>query len=463
MKKIALYAFALLATAFTACTEDFADWAEPQGFEQEEAVGVSLSATAGASIDFASYEAETVTAFTPTVTMPEGATVTSYKLTISGNDLPVDMNGNVNTKEYEALVIALNGRRPTERTMPATVDAYIAIGDETFKVSTTIELKATPEAPVISANHYLIGAPSEWNPTCTTLKFNHSGKDVYDDPVFTITFPVTEGENWFAFTDDVTVEKNDWSYVFGCAEGNGNNGMEGGIVRRSELPEGDDGSFKVVVEGDAKFVKMTINMLEYTYKLEKLNFSEFIYVPGDPKWNPATAPAVCSPNYDGAYDGFAYLTTNGFKFVGDREDDWNPQWNYASFTTFSEGITGEDNICAPANGFYFIEANLATSSLTLTETTWSIIGAVTGDSSWGTDFDMTYDNETEAWVYTGELVAGEFKFRANKAWDIDFGGVFEELVRSGGNLSIAEAGNYEVKLYLTRSASDKLYCTVTKK
>ena len=101
--------------------------------------------------------------------------------------------------------------------------------------------------------------------------------------------------------------------------------------------------------------------------------------------------------------------------------------------------------------------------MTLTETTWSIIGAVTGDSSWGTDFDMTYDNETEAWVYTGELVAGEFKFRANKAWDIDFGGAFEELVRSGGNLSIAEAGNYEVKLYLTRSASDKLYCTVTKK
>ena len=41
MKKIALYAFALLATAFAACTEDFADWAEPQGFEQEEAVGVS--------------------------------------------------------------------------------------------------------------------------------------------------------------------------------------------------------------------------------------------------------------------------------------------------------------------------------------------------------------------------------------------------------------------------------------
>lgn len=463
MKKIALYAFVLLATAFTACTEDFADWAEPQGFEQEEAVGVSFSATAGASIDFATYEGETVTVFNPSVTMPEGATVSGYKLTVNGNDLPVDLNGQANTEEYESLVIALNGRRPTERTMTATVDAFIAIGNETLKASATIELKATPEAPVISANHYIIGAPSEWNPGCTTLKFNHSGKDVYDDPIFTITFPVTEGENWFAVTDDVSVEHaNDWSYVFGCVEGNGNNGTEGQLARRSELS--DDGSFNVVVNGDAKFIKMTINMLEYTYKIEKLNFGEYIYIPGDhvTDWNPALAPALASPAFDGVYTGFAYLNTQ-FKFTHAR--NWDNEYNYSSFSTYSDIFSGEGagNINVSTPGFYYLEANVPAGSLTATPTAWSIIGAATGDTSWGTDFEMTYDNETGAWIYTGELVAGEFKFRANKAWDIDFGGTFEELVRGGGNLSIAEAGTYEVKLYLTRSTSDKLYCTVTKK
>lgn len=57
---------------------------------------------------------------------------------------------------------------------------------------------------------------------------------------------------------------------------------------------------------------------------------------------------------------------------------------------------------------------------------------------------------------------GEFKFRANHEWGINFGGSFEELQRDGANLRITEAGKYEVKLFLTRSASEKIYCTVTK-
>ena len=466
MKKLAIYAFALLATAFTSCTEDFADWAEPQGFEQEEAVSVSFSATAGASVNFATYEEETVTVFTPSFTMPEDATVTGYKLTIKGKDLPVDLNGKVNTEEYESLVIALNGRRPEERTMAATVDAFIAIGEETLKTSANIELKATPEAPVISANHYLIGAPSEWDPACTTLKFNHSGNDVYDDPVFTITFPVENGEIWFAVTDDISVENaSDWNYVFGCVEGNGNNGMKGQLARRSELA--DDGSFKLVIEDDAKFVKMTINMLEYTYSFEKLDFQEYIYAPGDPKWNPTVAPAVWSPNFDGVYEGYAYLTTNGFKFVMDRATtNWDPQYNYSSFSTYSEGITdGGGNICAPANGFYHIKADVPNASLTLTEMTWGIIGDAT-PNGWDADTEMGWNAEEEAWTITTNLSVGEFKFRyhnSNGDWTYNLGGTINELTQDGGNLKIEEAGEYDIKLYLTRSISDKMYCSLTKK
>ena len=89
MKKIALYAFALLATAFTACTEDFADWAEPQGFEQEEAVGVSFSATAGNPIDMATVTGETVSVFTPSVTA-EGMTSVSYSINVEGTTLETD-------------------------------------------------------------------------------------------------------------------------------------------------------------------------------------------------------------------------------------------------------------------------------------------------------------------------------------------------------------------------------------
>ena len=465
MKKIALYAFALLATAFTACTEDFADWAEPQGFEQEEAIGVSFSATAGAPIDMATVTGETVSVFTPSVTA-EGMTSVSYSINVEGTTLETDGQGNVSVADLTKITETKFGKAPEQRTLAATVSAFIAMGDEVLKETAPIEIKVTLVAPQISNNYYIIGEPSAWDPTCTTMVFSHSDTNVYDDPIFTIVFAPVDNDGdgfcWFAVTDDVTVEKNDWKYVLGCMEGNGNNGESGKIARRLDLE--DDGSFKIPVDGSAKFIKMTLNMMDYAYTIEKLNFGEYIYIPGDhvKDWNPALAPALASPAFDGVYTGFAYLNTQ-FKFTHAR--NWDNEYNYSSFSTYSDIFSGEGtgNINVSTPGFYYLEANVPAASLTATPTAWSIIGAATGDTSWGTDFEMTYDNETGAWVYNGELVAGEFKFRANKAWNIDFGGTFEELVRGGGNLSIAEAGTYEVKLYLTRSTSDKLYCTVTKK
>jgi hypothetical protein len=102
-----------------------------------------------------------------------------------------------------------------------------------------VVLTITPEAPYISQNYYIVGAPSEWNPSCTTMPFNHSGKDVYEDAIFTVTFPVSDGETWFAIADDKTIEANDWPMLLGCAEGNGKNGTTGKIARRTELS--DDG------------------------------------------------------------------------------------------------------------------------------------------------------------------------------------------------------------------------------
>ena len=55
MKKLALYAGALLAAcAFTACDEDFTDWADPQQNQQEaaaEAVNLTMQAVPTATID----------------------------------------------------------------------------------------------------------------------------------------------------------------------------------------------------------------------------------------------------------------------------------------------------------------------------------------------------------------------------------------------------------------------------
>lgn len=469
MKKNLLYALAL-ATSLVACTDDYTDWAAPQQNDPEEAKSVSVSVSAASAIDYANVTAETVQIFSTSVTAEEGATAT-YKVNLSNEDgsktatLVADTNGSVSAAELQETVVSFFGKAPTPRVMKAIVDAYVDINGQTIKVtSSPIEVNVTLVAPQISKEYYLIGAPSSWDVLNTSLKFNHSGKDVYDDPIFTIVFPVSDGETWFAVTDSISINQNladgSWSQVFGCAEGNGNNGEEGLLKRRADI--GDDGSFKIVVAGDAKFIKMTLNMMDYTYKFEKLNFGEWIYVPGNHQgWNPETAPALQSPNFDGIYKGFTYLNGN-FKFT--KERNWNAEYNFNDFATKDDIFFNNDgsNINISEEGFYQITADVASSTLKAVKTSWGIIGPAQA-GGWDSDTDLAWNAEDESWTATVELAADEFKFRANDDWGINVGGAFDNLTQDGGNMKITEAGTYEVKLFLTRSASDKMYCTLTKK
>ena len=468
MKKYLLYSLlGVAALSATSCNEDFnEDVAAPQQWEQEAAITLpGLSISPVATVDLATAS-DSVTIFNPSVsgTLPEGATLDNFRVDLVAESGSTTLNasttGKVATTELQAVIEKAYGKRPTERTFTATVYANIMNNGQASLLKGETTVKAIPVAPQISQHYYLIGAPSAWDPTCVTMPFNHSNKDVYEDPVFSIVFPVADGETWFAVTDDITVEKNDWSQVFGCAEGNGNNGEEGTLKRRADLT--DDGSFKVVVNGDAKFIKMTLNMMEYTYKIEKLNFAEFIYVPGNHQgWSPEKAPALQSPNFDGVYVGYTYLNGN-FKFT--KERNWNAEYNFNDFAVKDDIFFNNDgsNINISEEGFYQIKADVASSNLSAVKTTWGIIGPAQA-GGWDTDTDMTWNAADESWTATVELAADEFKFRANDGWTINVGGSFDNLTQDGGNIKVTEAGTYEVKLFLTRSASDKMYCTLTKK
>lgn len=470
MKKYLLYSlFGAAALSMASCNEDFNDVAAPQEWAQEEAITLpGLSISPVATVDLATA-GDSVTIFNPSVsgTLPEGATVANFRVDLAAENgtstLNASTTGKVATADLQAAIEKAYGKRPEAREFAATVYANIMTNGQASLIKSETTVTAIPQAPQISKNYYLIGAPSAWEPTCVTMPFNHSGKDVYEDPIFTIVFPVSDGETWFAVADDITVETADWKQVFGCAEGNGANGEEGVLKRRADLT--DDGSFMVNVAGDAKFIKMTLNMMEYTYKIEKLNFAEFIYVPGNHQgWAPDKAAALQSPNFDGVYVGYTYLNGN-FKFT--KERNWNGEYNFNDFATKDDIFFNNDgsNINISEEGFYQITADVAASKLSAVKTTWSIIGSATGDPNWGTDLEMTYVTEDESWTYTGALTAGEFKFRANKDWTLSFGGAsFDDLTSdNGANLKIEEEGNYEVKFFLTRSTSDKIYCTVTKK
>ncbi len=472
--KISKYlAFAFAGLLMVSCDEDFDDWASPKSYPQEEAItipGYSATAAEGAVIDMAQAPASVKIVDLAGEALPEGFTLQNIRLLATPEgvegaketEINLADDGTVETSVLDALTIETFGRRPVQRVFncKVLVDA-VKDGQAVLIDAGTVKFKLTPVAPDISKHYYLIGgiAGTEWNPTCTTLPFNHSDKDIYDDPVFTITFPVAEGENWFAFVDDVTVEKNDWSYVYACAEGNGKNGDTGKICRRKDLTTGDDGSFKIVVNGDAKFVKMTIDLFDGTYKFEKLNFGEYFYeIGGESGWK--TPHALYGPNNDGKYLGYYWLEGE-FKFKPNK-DDWNGDYEYAGDNKIAD--IGGANCPDPGAGFYKIDVDLQEGTYNLTKVeSITCVGVHNGWNQADAALHMTYNSAEGCWELTTNLTNG-FKFAMNDDWKVSWGGAnddpaaYDNITQNGGkDLNVPDGdGVYSIKLYLSHEGANRV-------
>ena len=67
---------------------------------------------------------------------------------------------------------------------------------------------------------------------------------------------------------------------------------------------------------------------------------------------------------------------------------------------------------------------------------------------------MTYNVDDNVWEVTTDLEAGVFKFRANDAWDINYGlddPLINSLKKDGSDIAVDEAGNYTITLILNNS------------
>ena len=453
IKKI-LFGFALLATV-ASCTDDYTDWSQPQSNPQEDAVAFGDGSVAPVGlIDFANIPEGQEMVQVCTITAPTASDELykpEYKIILGENEYDINANGEMSVADLENYVISTFGRRPVEREIDASLSTWVNNGSTAVKLTSGVfKITAKPEAPQISDAYYIIGEPGAWDPSDVTLKFNHSGNDVYDDPVFTITIPVADndgdGNMWFAISDPIAAEAystsggTDWSKVIGCAEGNGNNTEEGKVARRSEI--GNDGSFVIPVDGTAKFVKITLNMMDYSYKIEKLNFQEILWVAGSGN-NWAQVDMVSSPSYNGEYKGFMYLG-NEFKFCS------QPNWDGTNYGDGFSTDPGAGNMTLPAGyseGYYMVDMSLASSSLVLTPIhTIGIIGNATANG-WDASTPLTYNPVNRCWEADVVLTDGEFKFRANDGWDISWGGDLNNLsIDNAPNITVA-AGAYHIALY----------------
>lgn len=463
MKKIA-YLSILAGLLLTSCVEG--DYgikpADPQTNPQEEAVTFpsSLAVSAVSAIDLAAVEADSVAIAVYTPAETAVGELGNYRIVVDDTYVfPVGTDMKVPVEDLQNMVVETYGKRPSARPFKGILEGDVLVGGQgSYVASSEFDIVLTPKAPFIASAYYLIGNMNDWNDAnAKNYQFKHSGKDVYEDPVFTITFTAGADCYWKIIPQTNYDAGNAWNEgptgVVGVAV-DGDSALEGTLV--TEKPQAGK-----IAEGG--MYKMTINMIEYTYTLQKLAFEEYIYIPGNHQgWNPGAAPALWCPNFDGVYTGFSNLNGD-FKFT--RVRSWDSEYNYNDFTTFSEGLSQGDgsNIKMAAAGFYYVKADVAAGSLTATQTTtWGIIGPAQA-GGWDADTDMTWNAEKGCWYAAGvTLSAGEMKFRANDAWDINVGGEFGNLVENGANIAV-EAGTYDIELYLERTTKDNAYAVLTKK
>ena len=453
-----------LLMAMVSCTEDYTDWGNPQTNPQEEAVAFGNGSVAPVDvINLADVKTEKVkVASIVAPTSSDAAYTPNYKINFDGQSFDIDADGNMATAELTSYIVDKYGKRPTERDIDATLDAWVSNGATAVKMATSekFQIKAIPEAPVIEEGYYLVGDMfttddvNGWTKEVAKA-FNHSDKDVYEDPVFTVSFETTKADQYWKIIPKKNIDSGDiWAAGVVGPKVDGDDSMTG------TLTNGDAKAGKIAKAGK---YKLTINMMDYSYTIEEVKYDPFIYFIGATDgWTNAEQKLALVDANTGTYTGFLYCADpnnwgNQFKFQR-VAGSWDNEINSSTFNTFEGAATNENgNIGVNAGeGVYYFDVNLANGTIKATKV--ETMGIIGGFNNWGGDAAMTWNAEEYCFEATNVGVTADgWKFRVNGGWDINLGGSLNNLTAGGDNIAVA--GN-TIKLYPTRKTSDNIYCTV---
>lgn len=461
--------------SMVSCTEDYTDWGNPQSNSQEEAVAFGNgSVTPVDVINLADVTTEKIkVASIVAPTSSDAAYTPNYKINFDGQSFDIDADGNMAKADLVNYITNKYGKRPTERDIDATLDAWQSNGSTAVKMVTseTFQVKAIPEAPFIDAAYYLVGdmfnveavgdaaAVDGWNTVSAKQAFKQSGKDVYDDPVFTITFETTKANQYWKIIPKKNVDAgNFWAAGVVGPKVYGDDSMTG------SLTNGDAKAGKIAKAGK---YKLTLNMMDYSYTLEEVNYDPFIYFIGATDgWTNADQKLALVDDAKGVYTGYLYCADpngwgNQFKFQR-VAGSYDNEINSGAFSTFSGAATSEGgNIGVNAGeGVYYFDVNLGEGTITATKV--ETMGMIGGFNNWDGDEPMKWNAEEYCFEATFKapnagVTADGWKFRVNGGWDINLGGSINNLTAGGDNITVA---GKTVKLYPTRKTNDNIYCTV---
>ena len=464
-----------LLMSMVSCTEDYTDWANPQTNPEEEAVAfgngsvtpvdvINLANVTEEKIQVASIVAPTSSnaSYTPTI-----------KINLGDKTFDIDNDGKMATADLASYIAETYGKRPVERDIDATLDAWISNGSTTVKMATSeiFQVKAIPVAPVIDEGYYLVGdmfnvkgdgdavVVDGWNTVSAKQAFKHSDKDVYDDPIFTLTFETKEANQCWK----VIPKKNIDAETFWAAGVVGPK-IDGDVSMTGLLTSDGPGAGKIAEPGK---YKLTLNMMDYSYTIEKVMYDPFIYFIGSTDgWGSNDQKLALVDEETGTYTGYVYIADPngaGFEFKFQREQgNWDTAIGASNFVTFKDAAkdpqNGNNLGVNAGEGVYYMDVNLSEGTITATKV--ESMGMVGQFQGWDKEapVPMTWNAEEYCFEATmAGVTADGWKFIVNKDWPINLGGSIDNLEQDGANLTVA--GN-TIKLYPTRKTKDNIFCTV---
>ena len=510
---------ALLSMGLVACNQDFDTEFVPQTNLPESLLqlsDVSVANSTPGTINLADYinEETGIAKAIPigTVTVKEGAmpanTILKAEVEFSkdadfANSIVLDANSLEGTNEISVSPTLLQEAYFNNITRnPATTDVYVQTvlytvtdgtseaivgkpGENYFAQSA---VKFTPLNKVqISPAYYVIGAAGGWSADgARTQKFQHSDADVYEDPIFTIIVDAGGDDCWFAIGDDTAIDAvaaGDWTQLFGTK--GASEDLTGTMDRRYNL--GGDHSFHVT---GAKKIRITLDMLEYSYKIEPVNISDAYYLIGGPgEWNAESAMTMQfshsaldvfeDPVFTYTFEGnggdmwFAFGDKDAIDAVADGT--WNKLFGTKGESTDLSGsfdrrynLDGDHSFCVDGKAkFYRFQINLADMTYTITPLNFQEYIYEAGvNNDWGAVAQPLYCPDGNG-TYTGFFYAqdadwsggkGAFKFTgAFNDWSqgnygtgtINADGLSGTLIDDGGSGNVlADPGFYQAEVNL---------------
>jgi len=486
MKKLNIFMSALLGIAFTACTENFDPEVGPQSYLPESplatsdvtmtseasAINIESLIEAGnpitigtasvregampvntvlkATVDFASDPN-----FEKFITLPASIDENNL-ITVSASDLQDEYFNNI-TRNPKTTNLYM---RTTLYTVTnGAAEAIIGKPGENYYAVQNVQF--TPLFKVqISPVYYVIGAAGGWSPDgARTQKFEHSDADVYDDPIFTITIDSGGDDCWFAFADDAAlsaIDGGDWTKLLGT-KGESED-LSGTMDFRYNL--GGDHSFHVQ---NAKKIRITLNMMEYSYTIEPVNIAENYYLiggPGDWSADAAMTMPFSHSNKDVFEDPVFTYTFEGnggdmwFAF-GDKEaidavaaGDWNNLFGTKGESTDLSGsfdrrynLGGDHSFCVDGKAkMYRFTINMAEMTYTIAPLTFNdYIWEAGVNNNWGSEAQPLYCANQDG-VYVGFFYAQDADWSDGKG-AFKFTGAFNDWGQGNyGTGTIADDG-----------------------